>query len=68
MSYKSAPSNDNQSITYETASQYVNYQTGASNKDFFEDGFFNMIAFRGFMVLSISAIAANLRVILENVL
>ena len=68
MSYNSAPSNDNQSITYETASQHINYQTGASSKDFFEDGFFNMIAFRGFIVLSISAIAANLRVIIENTL
>ena len=68
MNYKSSPGSHSQLITYETASQQINYQTGASSKDFFEDSFFNMIAFRGFMVLSISAIAANLRVILENVL
>jgi len=62
--------NKSHSIIYETASQqqYTNYPSNALGEGFSEDGFFNLIAFRGFMVLSVCAIAANLRVIIENAL
>ncbi|MDH5187694.1 MAG: hypothetical protein OEW37_01915 [Rhodospirillaceae bacterium] len=68
MNYEYTPSNNSQSIIYEAASPHINYYNETSGESIFEDGFFNLIALRSFMVLSITAIAANLRVILEGVL
>ena len=68
MQTKYTNNNINSSIIYEIASPTFNRDAGNEGVGFFEDGFFTKIAIRSFMVLSITAIAANLRVILEGIL
>ena len=68
MSHKRAIGNDQITIIYEIASTASMINKASLGAGIFEDSFFNKIAVRGFMLLSLSAIVVNLRGLAEGLI